>query len=397
MRSFVMSALALLTVLSERADAQDTIRVRADGPPQWGRNVRLVQELAIGQSDGPPEYAFGRIYHAAPEASGAFYLFDANDQQIRHYDARGRFTGLIGRRGGGPGEYQSVGGMAVDGTGRLVVFDPASLRVSHFGPDGKLLGELRINRGAFDQFVIDSSGRMYFIMTAGGRTMEGPGVQQQYVRFSSEGKVQDSLPFPRLTAGTLPRTGFTLSTSDGMRRNFVEENLVAPYLAGGLLAARSQAYLVIVSDGSGRVLVIERSQPAVTLNAEERAEWLEWADTMRLRSRGRGQYVIPRTKPLIRSLRSDHLGRIWVEVYVEAEKRLNLPPTRPDGGKQILHWRERTTYDVFSPAGQYLGRVALPAETVVLAIRGNRLYTRGRGPDDEERVVVYRLAVTDRP
>lgn len=43
-----------------------------------------------------------------------------------------------------------------------------------------------------------------------------------------------------------------------------------------------------------------------------------------------------------------------------------------------------------------LGRVALPEETVLLAIQGNRLYTRGRGLDDEERMAIYRLDVNER-
>ena len=398
MRTLFTGALAVLASAfpGNTIGAQDTVRVRADGPPAWGTNVRLVQELAVGRLDGPPEYALGRIFQAAVEPGGAFYLFDANDTQIRRYDAKGIFTGRIGRKGGGPGEYQTVGGMAVDRRGRLVVFDPGSRRISHFGPDGNLLDEMTLHRGAFNDFVLDSAGRMYFIVGAGGRLMEGPGAQQQYLRLSPEGKVLDSIPFPRLTAGTPPMRGFALSTSDGMRYNFTDQNLVAPYLAGGLLAARSLAYRVIVTDGGRRVLVIERSQRPVALGAEERAQWLEWADTMQLRGRG-GQYDIPRTKPFIRRLRSDHLGRIWVEVYSEAEKRLNLPEKRPDGGKQILRWRERSTYDVFSATGQYLGRVALPAETVLLAVQGNRPYTRGRGPDDEERVVVYRMAVPDRP
>src|SRR5688572_20379503 len=137
-----LGSVALAVLLSGGAVAQDTVRVRADGSPLWGPNVRLVEELTVGQVDGPPEYALGRLYHAAPERGGAFYLFDVNDGQIRRYDARGRFTGLIGRKGGGPGEYQHVGGMTVDASGLLVVFDPGSRRVTHFGPDGKVRREM---------------------------------------------------------------------------------------------------------------------------------------------------------------------------------------------------------------------------------------------------------------
>jgi hypothetical protein len=101
-------------------------------------------------------------------------------------------------------------------------------------------------------------------------------------------------------------------------------------------------------------------------------------------------------KPPLRALRTDNLGRIWAEVWVKAEKR-NLPPTLPDGREQLLFWRERTTFDVISSAGEYLGRVALPAETVLLDIQGHRLQTRGKGPDGEDRVIVFRMAVPDRP
>jgi hypothetical protein len=163
--------VALIALQSNALPAQDTVRVRADGPPVWGRDVKLVQELAIGQVDGPPEYAFGRIFFAAAEPGGAFYLFDGNDGQVRRYDARGRFTGLIGRKGSGPGEYQTVGNMAVDASGLLVVFDPASRRVTHFGPDGKMRREWSTTRSLWNDFHIDSAGRaienQIYVVTAG--------------------------------------------------------------------------------------------------------------------------------------------------------------------------------------------------------------------------------------
>jgi hypothetical protein len=89
----------LASLVAGELPAQDTVRVRADGPPAWGPNVRLVEELAIGQVDGPPQYAFGQIVYAAVEKGGGFYLFDGNDGQIRRYDNRGCFTNLMGRKG----------------------------------------------------------------------------------------------------------------------------------------------------------------------------------------------------------------------------------------------------------------------------------------------------------
>jgi hypothetical protein len=392
-----MRVVAFVAVCGAALPAQDTARVRADGPPLWGPDVKLVEELAIGVVDGPPEYAFGQIYRAAVEASGAFYLFDVNDGQIRRYDNRGRFTGKIGRKGGGPGEYQTVGGMAVDANGSLVVFDPGSRRITHFAPDGKVRREWSYNRSSWDDFYIDNAGRFYFRTSLGSGPFEGPGARFQFVRHSSDTRVLDSLLIPQLVAPLPAYRSFYTITSDGGRPNFTIENITAPYLAGGMVAASSDAYRVIVNDGS-RVRVIERKTEPVSLGREEREQWLEWADSMAARSRSvRMQYEIPRVKPFIRTLRSDLQGRIWVEVYVPAERRTHLPERRANGGKQILYWRERTTFDVLSPAGQYLGRVALPQQSILLAISGNKLYTRGKGPDDEDRIVVFRLDVPARP
>ena len=184
---------------------------------------------------------------------------------------------------------------------------------------------------------------------------------------------------------------FSLATSDGMRWNFTERRLVAPYLPGGVLSGTSHAYRFVVAPVGRPVLVVERSHTPLPLGDAERADWQKWVEYFKTRPGPPPAYEVPRLKPAIRALRSDHLGRVWVDVFVAAERR-NDPPRPAGDARPQLTWKERTTYDVFSPAGAYLGRVAFPAETELLAIRDHRLYTRSKGPDGEDRVVVYRLA-----
>jgi hypothetical protein len=360
----------------------------------------LVQEVAIGQLDGPQEYAFGQIRSGVLEPGGGFYLFDFNDRQIRRYDRAGKFLNLVGRKGGGPGEYESVS-MAVTRDSLLVVFDGQNSRVTYFQPDGKVRSDFPVTRPGFygSDFVIDTAGLIYQTVPRGAMA-EGAGSSQQFLRFTPEGTLRDSIPIPdRYMPAGSPRP-FFLSTSDGMRWNFVEQRLTAPYYPGGTLSGTSHQYRFVVSVPGKPPLAVERKWTPMPLGDEERKDWIRAADFVG-RDPRRGDrppitYEIPRTKPPMRSLRSDHLGRIWVEVSVKAERR-NEPPVRPDGRPQLLFWKERTTYDVFSPTGDYLGRVALPAETEILAIRGNRILTRTKGPDGEDRVVVFGLAVPDRP
>jgi hypothetical protein len=382
------------SLVSGTTPAQDTVRVRADGPPAWGPNVALVRDLVIGELDGPPEISFGHIFYGALEPSGAFYLYDANDYQIRRYDAQGKFTGLIGRRGGGPGEYQETAGIDVTGDTLLVVHDAGSLRITYFQPDGKVRRAFSITRGGFygDGFVADAAGLIYVKVSLAGGPQEGPGARYQYLRYRPDGRLTDSVSVPSAATQT---PVFGLSTSDGMRDNFGAQDISSPYHGGGVLSARSHAYRVAADDGRGRVMLIERSFQPVPLGSAERAEWEAWANYMTSRNASRPggarrTYDIPRAKPAIRDLTSDHLGRIWVDVFVEAEKR-DEPPRPPGDARPLLTWRERTTYDVFSPAGAYLGRIQLPAEAVLLDVWHDRLLLRTKGEAGEDRVAVYRM------
>ena len=72
------------------ARAQDVLRIKADNPPVWGLSAALIEEVSIGEVDGPQEYALGRIYQAAVAPDGGFYLYDDNDVQVRRY---ARFVG----------------------------------------------------------------------------------------------------------------------------------------------------------------------------------------------------------------------------------------------------------------------------------------------------------------
>jgi hypothetical protein len=392
-------AVVVAAFAAQPAAAQDTVRVRADNSPLWGANVRLVQEVAIGQLDDAPEYSFGRIHAATAAPNGDFYLFDSNDRQLRRYDRAGKFLNLVGKRGGGPGEYQYVAGMDITRDGLLVIKDPENSRVTYFHPDGKVQRDFPVLRFGFygTNFVTDTAGLVYMVVSVGAAMTEGPGSRQQFLRLKPDGMIHDSIALPdRYGPRDAPRP-FWLSTSDGMRWNFTPQQLSAAYVPGGIVSGQTHAYRFVITQPGKRPLVVERRHTPLPLGEEEREDWMKWVEYFRTRPGGRGAtYELPNTKPAIRELRSDHLGRIWVEVFVKAEKR-NEPP-RPAGDvRPVLTWKERTTYDVFAPGGEYLGRIGLPAQSTVLAIRDNRLITLTRGPDGEERIVVFRLAIPDRP
>jgi hypothetical protein len=372
---------------------QDTIHKRVDtATAAWGQNVPLVAELSIGQLKGPPEYVLGSVGMVAVRRSGAFVTFDARDSQIRRYDARGVFLGTAGRSGNGPGEFEQVGGMAFHGDSLLVIFDPGNARISFFDLAGKFRRSTNLARAGFFlgrfNFQVDTAGLISLVVAVPGGPVEGPGSRAQWIRFRADGRMLDSILIP--SEGPQAPSTFAVSTSDGTLDPFFAAPFAALTPVGGLVWGNSGTFRFAVKPPKGPVMVVERNWRPVPLEGKEFAEWTAFAEYFAARAPARHAFVLPKTKPAYRELRADNEGRIWVSVYARAEKR-HVPPRPAGNSRPLLTWKQRTTFDVFSAIGQYLGRIQLPPESQLMAIRGSRIWVLGKGPSDEQRIVVYRL------
>lgn len=386
---FLSAAIATaLSVAWGPLSAQGGV-VHADGPPVWGTGVRLVPAVTIGVLDGPPEYAFGSVAFVVGEKGGEFTVFDSKYGQLRRYSASGKLIANIGGPGAGPGEYRDLLGLALLGDSSLVSWDPRNARVTFFGLDGKVRGSFTAILGGTtyspDAFAIDNNGIVYLL---NGRT-------RRYVRFRSNGAVLDTL-----TSVDGDTRGFVLSTTDGTRPSFVVRRLAKPSPLGGLISASTDT-LGFTATVGGRRLTVQRTYAPVRLGAEERREWEAYAEWFYAQAKAEPPRPgiprleptlakIPSTKPAIRDFRVDRDGRIWLDVYTTAEKRV-IPPRPKGDSRPRLTWRERSTYDVFMVSGQYLGRIVLPAEHELLDARGDRVWTLTSGPDGEDRIVVFQL------
>ncbi len=403
----VVSLLCTVLLAAPAINAQDTTKIRANAAPQWGDQVRLLSQFSIGKVSGPPEFAFGAIEYVASASNGTFFVFDRQFDQVRRYDATGKFTGNVGRSGQGPGEYSQPTGMEMIGDSLLAVWDARGGRVVLFSAAGTYKSSFDVSRSGFfsqHDFSIDGAG-IISIRLGTGRHEEPI---SQWVRFRANGSVVDStfVPAPPPNA---PRS-FLLITQDGGRWSFPATPFLTPYRGGGFITGFPANNSFTIARGRERPINVERSWRPIAVATAEREEWIAFGD--HLVSRGRGAlppgasgaivrpggegpgvstpYEIPRGKPAFRGILSDTFGRVWVEMYTTAEKR-TLPP-RPVGvtGPRLT-WRERNVYDVFAPAGNYLGRVELPANTSIVSFQRDRVWLLSKGPDDEDILTVSRI------
>jgi hypothetical protein len=410
-RAFFVGTLmvAAATFAPRTATSQDTLRVRAervraDNPPVWGANVQLTKVFAIGEADGPPEYAFGRIGYFASFSDGRFYVYDEKDVQLRLYDPAGKFVAKVGGKGDGPGEYRRLMGMGILGDSLLVAWDVRNNRVSYFARDGKYVTSFVLERASQfngpQAFGVDAKGLLYLRATAVRPTSPDGMRIENYVRYSASGTAIDSIRIPPAASA---KGGCSPASTDGRRSNFPIETVFALYPAGGMIEGRTDQYAFTVpSSASGKAIVIEHRYDPVPLRAEERAEWdaiAQYLANLPRRPPAPNIMVpppfeprpLPRVKPAFRELIGDADGRVWVGVYTTAEKRVLSPRSGRDPASPQITWRERSVYDVFSRDGKFLGRVALPPQSALLGARGDRIWVQSVGENDEEMIIAYRI------
>jgi hypothetical protein len=129
-----------------RATLADSAGIRIVAYDLTGVEVPTYREVAehdlqIGTLDGEPEYVFSRIPSLAVADDGSILVSDGVAQELRVYDARGRYQRTIGRRGEGPGEFASAPTIVALAGDTLIAFDGRSLRLTSFTMTGDLIGE----------------------------------------------------------------------------------------------------------------------------------------------------------------------------------------------------------------------------------------------------------------
>lgn len=107
-------------------------------PPAHGQQWRLVEEWRVG-GEVEGAYSFLDVRDLELLPGGGIVVLEYKDQQLHFLDARGRLVRTVGRKGGGPGEYQNANGIVILPNGNLVINDPDNNRFTVLGPTGDFI------------------------------------------------------------------------------------------------------------------------------------------------------------------------------------------------------------------------------------------------------------------
>lgn len=348
--------------------------------PPLPDTIRFPVTLELLEETTPAAMEFGKLSGLAVDRAGTLYISDISRSHIWVFDSSGRPNGVIGRKGQGPGEFQTPSGVAFDTRGRLYVRD--LVRVTRFVEDperriaakydtafrGPMLPNWYWGRATrFDQ-----TGRMYYPRTF-LQSQQHP-TRHYYYRYDGAGRLLDSIAVPQYQneppAAVFVREG----PGGGPIIPGLEHVPFAPIPVwdatprGTVVSGNAEVYDLDETDEQGRLVRrFARAVPPDQIDSRERRDStqalrrrLDSLPVARSRVEGLREDVasmrIPETYPAYQAVFASTDGSVWVRRW-------------PVGGRRV------TIFDVFDADGRFrlvvlLPRVILNDPTPVVGLRG---------------------------
>lgn len=349
------------------------------------RKWTLKQNLELGTGQSTPDLAFSRIRDLVPLSDGSVLVVEARQRQIKRFDGNGNLRTSLGRDGGGPGEFRSIGSIGQIGD-TVWVLDVSQRRISLFALSGRYLSTetwREVGRS------LTPSGLLSDGTTWGEWSQPVTGLlsDESTKAILRQGRLQNSID----TVAMVAATHATFAVRDGSTIQLGRQ----PYQDHSIVVAHPKLALVYV---------IDRAAPHTKQGARFRVSAIRASgDTSWSR-------VYPYQASAIakRSLDST-FNRVYAEfkrsgVSKDAVRRaLFLPEFAPPVTAAFVSdsgalWLQRETgapgrsYWVLGPTGDVIGAVEVPRNVILHAARGDAVW--GVAIDDDDVPTVRRWSIS---
>jgi hypothetical protein len=319
--------------------------------------------VRIGDLDTGDERAlvggFTRNMAFGVDGSGRVSISTDPGWLIHRFDRQGAWLDTIGRRGSGPGEFQSILALSVGQTGELLVYDGTggNYRVSHLGEKGQFIGSFhaRINETSRPSLGFAGPG-LFWLFDTRGET-EGPGAYDSLVLLNAAGDTLWSWTartHPYLHVSSEGRSTATLGPSFDAARWAVASDGMA-----WLILPRTEALLRIHPIGL-RVDTIQVSIPPLVPSDEEWKEYVSHLTASMEQVRFLRSFIAPMRSALDEVRDKLHpVQRIWHvdEMGFLVERRLSRTAVEQSG-----NWR----YAALLPDGRMSEEASGPPRLVAV-------------------------------
>lgn len=336
--------------------------------------------LEIGRVEGDEAYLLYNVVDVTRLDDGGVVVANGGDETIRRYDARGRFLWKAGREGEGPGEFAQIWHIGSVDDGILVTQSREFWPSAVFDLDGRYVRTIHKTAAlrflAPPDFLLEDGS---LILTAFRQQARGEVWIDSvtYLRLSADGSTLDTIV-------RAPATQYGEAKTREPLRVALSPNLAHAAGRDRLFTTFPDDYSIEVYDLTGRLVrEIRRAWTPVPVTEEDivrhRREYLDVSPALRVRreqnlAESRYAEHHPAHGPMI----ADRAGSLWVS-------RLVPSGLNPQPDDVPIPW------DVFDPAGVWLGTLRTPARFNVLEVGDDYIAGIWRNDLDVQFVRVYRL------
>ena len=149
-----------------RVDKDNNVWITDNGDHQvmkFTKDGKLLLTLGIKAKAATDEKTFNRPTDIAFAPSGEFYVSDGyGNSRVVKFSKDGKYLMAWGKKGSGPGEFDTPHSIAVDSKGTVYVSDRENNRIQIFDADGKFLRQFT-NLGATQNVFITPKDEMWII------------------------------------------------------------------------------------------------------------------------------------------------------------------------------------------------------------------------------------------
>ncbi len=349
----------------------------ASWTPETAWSIEAVPLLDLGRTGTGPMHEFFRLEDATFGADGGIVVADRGSAQVRFYDAQGQFTAALGADGDGPGEFRRLNQVVRYAGDSVVAFDPSIRRGTVISGSGSLgrvvtfdVPENTMTTPVVDDIHIPESGGFILSVTVMPAGMPSPGrmrIPQLVLETSATGALQDTVAAMSGFEQYIGSTGLMEPPYARLSHAAVHRDDL--YVCDG----DQPEYTVLAREGTPRWVV---RLPGLSLEVPQHV-----LDSIRDALRGKDEFLqgmadflVP-TEPFCSGLLVDALGYVWLERYHHPFRRSDEP----------------RSWLVFSPGGEWLGQLDLPANFEAFEVDGSHILGMARDSMEVETVQVLGL------
>lgn len=342
--------------------------------------------LRIGAEEAGP-YQFSFISTGLLLDGGRIAVAEQSAAEVRLFGADGRHLRSVGRRGGGPGEFQVISGLFRRSGDSLAAYDQSQRRMTFFPV---VSGEPRVvrsqavpgGRGDFDAFGAFADGRLLLYNPGGGfRPDLEPGLQW----VATEVVVLDPADGAARTIARLPsRQQFVLPGGD-TRVLAPAHDAIRAATDDGFYWGTSDKYEIRFFDGEGNLRRILRrpvaSRPVVPAMIDT---WI--AQNLEEVRRREGEAAVPRYRQIYDEASFGERVPVFERAFVDGDGRLWVGSSEwPDRLAVSVRW------SIFAPNGAWLGQLDAPPQLRIVDCRDDLVLGIWQEEGDAPYVQVHRL------